>query len=133
MPEKSPEATPILLGTVLRDAAVHLVSLLELARVETDGNIRALVSLVAILGTIPVLLVVLFFLGLDALVKLLAIPLGSEAPAALVVACPFLAAAVVLGWLGARRIALSNLEPWRTWRQVGRTAERAGASAPAPR
>ena len=133
MPEKSPDATPILLGTVLREAAAHLVGLLELARVETDGNIRALVSLAAILGTIPVLLIVMVFLGLDALVKLLAIPLGSEAPAALIVACPFLAAAAVLGWLGARRTALSNLEPWRTWRQVGRRAKRPGASAPASR
>ena len=114
------DATPILILAALRAGAVHLGSLLALARIETDGNIRALVSLVAILGTIPILLIVIFFLGLDAMVKLLAVPFGSEAPAALIVAFPFLAAALALGWLGARRMALSSLEPWRTWRQARR-------------
>jgi hypothetical protein len=95
-------------------------ALLTLARTEIDGNIRAIVSLVAIIGTIPVLLIVTFFLGLDAVVKLLAVPFGAEAPAALLVAAPFLAVALGLGWMGVRRMALSNLEPWRTWRQVKR-------------
>jgi len=84
----------------------------------------------AIVGTIPVLLIVTFFLGLDAVVKLLAVPFGAEAPAALIVAAPFLVIALGLGWMGARRMALSNLEPWRTWRQVKRDVRevtRAGA------
>ncbi|MGT2481630.1 phage holin family protein [Methylobacterium oryzae CBMB20] len=101
-----------------------------LARTEVDGNFRAIVSLIAIVGTIPVLLIVTFFLGLDAAVKLLAVPLGAEAPAALIVAAPFLVIALGLGWMGARRMALSNLEPWRTWRQVKRDVRevtRAGA------
>jgi hypothetical protein len=115
-----PDGTLALLVAALRAGAAHIEALLELARTETDGNIRAIVSLIGIVGTIPILLIVIFFLGLDAVVKLLAVPLGSEAPAALIVAAPFLIVALLLGWLGARRMALSNLEPWRTWRQVKR-------------
>ena len=64
------------------------------------------------------------------MVQLLAVPCGAEAPAALIVAAPFLVIALGLGWMGARRMALSNLEPWRTWRQVTRDVRevtRAGA------
>ncbi|MCJ2056830.1 phage holin family protein [Methylobacterium sp. J-048] len=114
--------TLALLVAALRESAAHMEALLTLARTEIDGNLRAIVSLIAIVGTIPVLLIVTFFLGLDAMVKLLAVPFGSEAPAALIVAAPFLIVALVLGWLGLRRMALSNLEPWRTWRQVKQDA-----------
>lgn len=117
---QTPDGTLALLITALREGTAHVEALLTLARTEIDGNIRAIVSLVAIIGTIPVLLIVTFFLGLDAVVKLLAVPFGSEAPAALLVAAPFLAVALGLGWMGVRRMALSNLEPWRTWRQVKR-------------
>ena len=116
------DGTVALLVAALRESASHMAALLTLARSEIDGNVRALVSLIAIVGTIPVLLIVTFFLGLDAVVKLLALPFGSEAPAALIVAAPFLIVALVLGWLGLRRMALSNLEPWRTWRQVKQDA-----------
>lgn len=120
---QSPDGTLALLVAALREGAAHIEAMLALARTEVDGNVRAIVSLVAIVGTIPILLIVIFFLGLDAVVKLLAVPFGSEAPAALIVAAPFLAVALVLGWLGARRMALSNLEPWRTWRQVKRDVQ----------
>lgn len=117
---QTPDGTLALLIAALREGTAHVEALLTLARTEIDGNIRAIVSLVAIIGTIPVLLIVTFFLGLDAVVKLLAVPFGAEAPAALLVAAPFLAVALGLGWMGVRRMALSNLEPWRTWRQVKR-------------
>ncbi|MEE7493186.1 phage holin family protein [Methylobacterium oryzae] len=125
-----PDGTLALLIAALREGTAHVEALLTLARTEVDGNFRAIVSLIAIVGTIPVLLIVTFFLGLDAAVKLLAVPLGAEAPAALIVAAPFLVIALGLGWMGARRMALSNLEPWRTWRQVKqdvREVTRAGA------
>jgi hypothetical protein len=117
---ESPDGTLALLVAALREGTTHVEALLTLARTEIDGNVRAIVSLIAIVGTIPVLLIVTFFLGLDAVVKLLAVPFGAEAPAALIVAAPFLAVALGLGWMGARRMALANLEPWRTWRQVKR-------------
>ena len=116
----APDGTLALLVAALRQGAAHVETLLTLARTEVDGNVRTLVSLVAIVGTIPILLIVTFFLGLDAVVKLLTVLLGSEAPAALIVATPFLIVALGLGWIGARRMALSNLEPWRTWREVKR-------------
>lgn len=117
---QTPDGTLALLIAALREGTAHVEALLTLARTEVDGNFRAIVSLIAIVGTIPVLLIVTFFLGLDAVVKLLAVPFGAEAPAALIVAAPFLVIALGLGWMGARRMALSNLEPWRTWRQVKR-------------
>jgi hypothetical protein len=121
-PDGNPtDGTLVLLIAALREGTAHVEALLTLARTEIDGNLRAIVSLIAIVGTIPILLIVTFFLGLDGVVKLLALPLGSEAPAALIVAAPFLIMALWLGWLGARRMALSNLEPWRTWRQAKRT------------
>ncbi|MBN4094788.1 MULTISPECIES: phage holin family protein [Methylobacterium] len=127
---QTPDGTLALLIAALREGTAHVEALLTLARTEVDGNFRAIVSLIAIVGTIPVLLIVTFFLGLDAVVKLLAVPFGAEAPAALIVAAPFLVIALGLGWMGARRMALSNLEPWRTWRQVKRDVQevtRAGA------
>ncbi len=127
---QTPDGTLALLIAALREGTAHVEALLTLARTEVDGNFRAIVSLIAIVGTIPVLLIVTFFLGLDAVVKLLAVPFGAEAPAALIVAAPFLVIALGLGWMGARRMALSNLEPWRTWRQVKRNVRevtRAGA------
>ena len=127
---QTPDGTLALLIAALREGTAHVEALLTLARTEVDGNFRAIVSLIAIVGTIPVLLIVTFFLGLDAVVKLLAVPFGAEAPAALIVAAPFLVIALGLGWMGARRMALSNLEPWRTWRQVKRDVRevsRAGA------
>ncbi|MGE8127483.1 phage holin family protein [Methylobacterium sp. NPDC080182] len=127
---QTPDGTLALLIAALREGTAHVEALLTLARTEVDGNFRALVSLIAIVGTIPVLLIITFFLGLDAVVKLLAVPFGAEAPAALIVAAPFLVIALGLGWMGARRMALSNLEPWRTWRQVKRDVRevtRAGA------
>lgn len=127
---QTPDGTLALLIAALREGTAHVEALLTLARMEVDGNFRAIVSLIAIVGTIPVLLIVTFFLGLDAVVKLLAVPFGAEAPAALIVATPFLVIALGLGWMGARRMALSNLEPWRTWRQVKRDVRevtRAGA------
>ena len=127
---QTPDGTLALLIAALREGTAHVEALLTLARTEVDGNFRAIVSLIAIVGTIPVLLIVTFFLGLDAVVKLLAVPFGAEAPAALIVAVPFLVIALGLGWMGARRMALSNLEPWRTWRQVKRDVRevtRAGA------
>lgn len=127
---QTPDGTLALLIAALREGTAHVEALLTLARTEVDGNFRAIVSLIAIVGTIPALLIVTFFLGLDAVVKLLAVPFGAEAPAALIVAAPFLVIALGLGWMGARRMALSNLEPWRTWRQVKRDVQevtRAGA------
>ena len=115
-----------LLIAVLRESAGHMSRVLLLARTETDANLRAWIRLAAILGTIPILAVVTFFLGLDALVKIIAALTGAPLVAAFLVAAPFIAVTLALAWIGARRMALSNLEPWRTWQRTGRPAGGAG-------
>ena len=109
-----------LLASALRDSADHVGQLLTLARIESDAAVRTWLRLAGILGTIPILAVATFFLGLDALVKIIAALSGAPLVAALIVAAPFIGIALVLVRLGARRMALSNLEPWRSWRRAGR-------------
>lgn len=116
-----------LLVAALRDSADHVSRMMTLARLETDANLRAWLRLAAILGTIPILAIATFFLGLDALVKIIAALTGAPLVAALIVALPFIAVTLVFVVLGARRLALSNLEPWRTWQRTGRPSARGGA------
>lgn len=111
-----------LLASALRDSADHVGQMLRLARIETDATLRTWLRLAGILGTIPILAIATFFLGLDALVKIIAALSGAPLISALIVAAPFILVALVLLRLGVRRMALSNLEPWRSWRQTGRPA-----------
>ncbi|TXM81351.1 phage holin family protein, partial [Methylobacterium sp. WL122] len=89
--ESTPASTLALTLGMLRESSRLVGRTLDLARTEIDGNIRALIGLLALLGTIVVLLVAAFFVFLDAMVKALAVLIGSEVVAALVVASPFLA------------------------------------------
>ncbi len=133
MGERSRENVLLLVLDAVREGARLTARTLELARVETDGNIRALAGLAAKVLAIVVLVISAFFVFLDAAVKMLAALIGSEAVAALVVAAPFLAVAAILGLMGARRIALHNLEPWRTMREAERIAKLGSSlSPPAP-
>ncbi|MGV7031667.1 phage holin family protein [Methylobacterium symbioticum] len=125
---REPGSMLALMLAALREAGTLAARTIALARVEIDGNLRALVGLVAACVTIMVLVICAFFVFLDAAVKLLAALIGSEAVAALIVASPFLAIALVLGVIGARRMALKNLEPWRSLRQAKLAAE--GHQAP---
>lgn len=113
-----------LLGSALRDSADHIGQMLRLARIETDSTIRTWLRLAGILGAIPILAIAIFFLGLDALVKIIAALTGAPLISALIVAAPFIALALGLAYLGVRRMALSNLEPWRTWRRTGSPSSR---------
>lgn len=110
-----------LLAAALRDGAGHVGQVLQLARIETDANLRAWLRLVGIVGTIPILAIATFFLGLDALVKIIAALSGAPLTSAAIVAAPFVAITLVLVRLGTRRLALANLEPWRSWRRSGRS------------
>ncbi|KQT19318.1 hypothetical protein ASG40_00170 [Methylobacterium sp. Leaf399] len=122
MAERPSESLPALLGQALRLGAEHLRQTLALAQIETTGNIRAILGLVTLLGTAVLLVIVSFFLVLAAVVKGLAVLVGSEPLAAVIVAGPFLLASLVLLWLGLRRMALDNLEPRRTERQLAADA-----------
>ncbi|WP_375463037.1 phage holin family protein [uncultured Methylobacterium sp.] len=104
MQDRPSESTAALIAMVLRDGGTLLGRTLALARIEIDGNVRALVGLFAILGTIVVLLISAFFVFLDALVKAVAVLIGSEAVAACLVASPFVIVTIVLATIGVRRI-----------------------------
>jgi len=95
---------------------------LELMRRETDGNIRAILGLVARFGTVIVLVVAALVMVFVAVVKGLAALIGSEILAALIVGGPFAAVALLLTVLGLRRMARSNLLPRRFERQVEKDA-----------
>ncbi|AWN35232.1 phage holin family protein [Methylobacterium radiodurans] len=129
MGERSSEHILVLLLDAIREGGRLVGQTLELARVETDGNIRALAGLAAKVLMIAVLVVSAFLVFLDAAVKMLAALIGSEVISALIVAAPFLGVAAILGLMGARRVALHNLEPWRTMREAERIAR---LSPPAP-
>ncbi|TXN40276.1 phage holin family protein [Methylobacterium sp. WL30] len=105
MQDRTPESTFALTLGILRESGRLVGRTLDLARTEIDGNLRALIGLFALLGTILVLLVAAFFVFLDAMVKALAVLIGSEVVAALIVASPFLVAAGLLASFGLRRIA----------------------------
>lgn len=111
-----------LLAAALRDGAGHVGQVLQLARIETDANLRAWLRLAGIVGTIPILAIATFFLGLDALVKIIAALSGAPLVSAAIVAAPFVAITLVLVRLGMRRLALANLEPWRSWNRSGRSS-----------
>ncbi|GJD96872.1 phage holin family protein [Methylobacterium iners] len=100
----STDGTLRLLATALRQASEHLVKTLTLVHIEVDGNIRALMGLLALLATCVLLLLAALFLFLGAIVKALAALIGSEAWAALIVAAPFVLAAAVLMHLAVRRM-----------------------------
>ncbi|GJD71954.1 phage holin family protein [Methylobacterium goesingense] len=95
---------------------------LELMRRETDGNIQAILGLVARFGTALVLVVAALVMLFVAVVKGLAALIGSEILAALIVGGPFAAVALVLTVMGLRRMARSNLLPRRFERQVEKDA-----------
>jgi hypothetical protein len=95
---------------------------LELMRRETDGNIRAILGLIARFGTAIVLVVAALMMLFVALVKGLAALIGSEILAALIVGSPFAAIALILTTMGLRRMARANLLPRRFERQVAKDA-----------
>ena len=117
------------LGALLGDSVCHAADLVggefELLRRETDGNIRAILGLVAAFGTASLLVLAALMLFVVFLVKGLGALLGSEVAGALVVGGPFALAALVLLVLGMRRMSRENLAPRRFERQVARDARMA--------
>lgn len=95
---------------------------LELLRRETDGNIQAILGLLAKFGTALVLVVAALMMLFVALVKGIAALIGSEILAALIVGGPFAIIAIILTVMGMRRMARSNLLPRRFERQVEKDA-----------
>lgn len=130
MDGRSSESTLALFGSLARETGHLLDKTFALARLELGGNLRAALGLIALFGGAGLLLVAALFTGLHAAVKAVAALVGSEAIAALVVATPFVLAAALLATFGLRRMALANLEPRRTERQVAEDAKALLRSGP---
>lgn len=122
MSTRPKDTTLALIGQALRLGSEHLHQTLRLARLETNGNISAVLGIVTVFGTAVLFVIVSFFLLLSAVVKALAVVIGSEALAAAIVAAPFALASVAMLWIGLRWMALENLEPKRTERQLAKDA-----------
>jgi hypothetical protein len=105
MSGRSRDGTLTLVGMALRQTTDHIGKTLALARVEIDGNLRALFGLLAPFALCALLILSALFVWLGALVKALTALTGSEALSALVVAAPFLAVATVLVTLALRRMS----------------------------
>ncbi|WP_244032205.1 phage holin family protein [Methylobacterium sp. J-090] len=110
------------MGDSVRHAADLVGGEFKLLRRETDGNIRAILGLVAAFGTAALLVLAALMLFVVFLVKGLGALLGSEIAGALVVGGPFALAALALLVLGMRRMSRDNLAPRRFERQVARDA-----------
>ncbi|MGU3540246.1 phage holin family protein [Methylobacterium sp. A54F] len=113
---------PGLIAEGLRLLAGHLTKELTLASRELDGNLRAVLGLVAKFGGAAIVVICAGFTLLLALVKAVAALIGSEIAASLIVGTPFAAVAILLAVLGFRRATPERLRPRRTERQVARPA-----------
>ncbi|SFG89218.1 phage holin family protein [Methylobacterium gossipiicola] len=114
-----------LFGDSVRNAADLLSAEFELLRRETDGNIRAILRLVTILGTAVLLVLAAMMLFVVFLVKGIGALLGSDIAGAVVVGGPFAAVALALTVFGLRRMARKNLLPRRFERQIAEDARMA--------
>ncbi|CAO4150231.1 hypothetical protein LPLAFNJD_LOCUS3145 [Methylorubrum aminovorans] len=95
-PVEDPRTTAVLMLVAIHEASAHLGKLLRLARTEIRGNLRAVASLVLLFGGALLLVVAALVLLLFALRDALAVLIGSETGAALIVALPFVLASAIL-------------------------------------
>lgn len=105
-PDVDPRSTAALIVAAARDASAQSADLLRLARIEVRGNLRAVAVLAGLFGGALLLVLVSLVLLLIALRDAIAVLIGSDALAGLIVALPFLSATAILMWLGLRRMGL---------------------------
>ena len=101
-----PRSTPVLIVAAVREASAQFADLLRLARIEVRGNLRVVATLAGLFGGALLLVLVSLVLLLIALRDAIAVLIGSDAVAGLIVALPFLAATGILMWAGLRRMSL---------------------------
>lgn len=107
-----------LLADALRGAGDVVRGEIALFRQEMADGLRSLIVGLAAMAGAAVLAVVGFLVLVDALVKWLAVVIGSEALSALIVGVAFLVIGIVLALTARRRFSLDALVPTRTGRQL---------------
>lgn len=105
-PDLDPRSTAALIVAATRDASAQFADLLRLARIEVRGNLRAVATLALLFGGALLLILVSLVLWLLALRDAIAVLIGSDAGAGVIVALPFLAATAMLLWAGLKRMRL---------------------------
>lgn len=108
-PDEDPRTTAALMVAATRDASAQFADLLRLARIELRGNLRAVATLAALFGGALLLVLVFLILLLIALRDAIAVLIGSDALAGVIVALPLLAATAILMWLGFCRMSLRSV------------------------
>ena len=120
MAEPSQKSIPNLIADALRNAQDLLSKEIALFRAEVGDGVRILGLGLALIGMAALFLVSGLMVLIGALVKWLAVVLGSEALAALIVGGAFASVALTLVLWGRSKMALKNLEPKRTERELRR-------------
>lgn len=113
-PDTDPRSTPSLIAAATRDASAQLADLLRLARIEMRGNVRAVATLALLFGGAALLILVSLVLLLLSVRDAIAVLVGSDAIAALIVALPFLFTTAILMWAGLRRMSLREVPRGKT-------------------
>lgn len=108
-PDADPRSTAALIVAATRDANAQFADLLRLARIEISGNLRAVATLAGLFGGALLLVLVSLVLLLIALRDAIAVLIGSDTLAGLIVALPFLAATAILMPAGLRRMSLRSV------------------------
>lgn len=114
MAESSEQTTTRLLANALREAQDLIAKQIDLLRAEVGDGIHKLTLALILVIAAAILVVIGLMVFVVALVKGLAVMLGSEVLAALIVGGGFLLVAIGLAHWGHSKMSLRNLAPDQT-------------------
>lgn len=114
MTESSEQTTTRLLANALREAQDLIAKQIDLLRAEVGDGIHKLALALVLVIAAAILVVIGLMVFVVALVKGLAVMLGSEVLAALIVGGGFLLVAIGLALWGHSKMSLRNLAPDQT-------------------
>ena len=121
--ERGPRALYQLIADALREATELASKEFALFRAELAENIRRLIAGIAMLIVAAIFGVATIVLLTAALVEWIAVLVGSNALAALIVAGVTLVLAVIFALIARNRLSLTTLEPRRTRESVNRDGD----------
>ncbi len=121
--ERGPRALYQLIADALREATELASKEFALFRAELAENIRRLIAGIAMLIVAAIFGVATIVLLTAALVEWIAVLVGSNALAALIVAGVTLVLAIIFALIARNRLSLTTLEPRRTRESVNRDGD----------